>query len=83
MSNTTITENNAIELAAQINEVVNAGTDITVNGHTPVKAWGSNAARAWGNGTVSIKVRAKAKGKFNDIFFKAGMPVTILHPVTI
>lgn len=75
---TVVTAFNSASIADSISAAVSAGTVISVNGFTPVSAWGRPAASSWGNGTVSIRVAAKAKGKFNDIFFKVGSTVNVV-----
>lgn len=74
-----VTADNADDLSFFIDSAVKHGDAITVNGHTPVAAWGNNPSHVWTNGTLSIKVKAKAKGKFNDIYFKVGSTVTVVH----
>jgi hypothetical protein len=68
---------NSVDIADRINAITLTGAIVTINGDTPIRAWGTPCARAWNNGTVSFRVAAKRKGKFRDVFVKAGFPITI------
>jgi hypothetical protein len=70
---------NATQIAAQIVLDVDSGKSITINGQTPVASFEAAPARAYANGTLSIMVAAKAKGKVREVFFKAGTVLTVVH----
>lgn len=68
---------NSLAIANLIADAVAAGKTVKVDGTQAVSAWGGPAAHSWGNGTVSVKVKAKQKGKFNDLFWKIGATITV------
>jgi len=73
-----VSESNAAEIAAQIVLDVDNGRSIVINGETPIASFEAAPARSYANGTVSIMVAAKAKGKVREVFFKAGTVLTVV-----
>jgi hypothetical protein len=72
MNTTTVTAATATAIADQINAAFQAGTLTTVNGGTLASRYGTAVATSWQNGTVSVTVHGRTKGKFNTVYVKAG-----------
>jgi hypothetical protein len=71
----TVTDRNATQIADETNARFAAGELTIVNGYELKSRFGSPVARAWQNGTVSITVKGRGKGKINDVFFKVGASI--------
>jgi hypothetical protein len=69
---TTVTAATAVATADRINAEFQAGTLTTVNGREPASRYGATVATAWQNGTVSVSVRGRAKGKLGEVYIKSG-----------
>jgi hypothetical protein len=69
---TTVTAATAVAIADRINAEFHAGTLTTVNGREPASRYGTTVATAWQNGTVSVSVRGRAKGKLGEVYIKSG-----------
>lgn len=72
-----LTAYNSVEIADKINEAFAANKEIKVNGWTMKSRNGRTVASSWQNGSVSIVVPAKAKGKTRDVFYKVGAAIVI------
>jgi hypothetical protein len=62
----------AVTIADRINAEFHAGTLTTVNGRELASRYGTTVAKAWQNGTVSVTVRGRTKGKFGELYIKNG-----------
>lgn len=72
----TVTARTAVALADELNALYAAGNLTTVNGREVLSQHSSTIARSWQNGTVSVRVRARAKGKTTDLYVKDGQTLT-------
>lgn len=73
----TVTARTAVTLADELNALYAAGNLATVNGREVLSHYfGAAVARSWQNGTVSVRVRARAKGKTTDLYVKDGQTLT-------
>jgi hypothetical protein len=68
----TITARTATTIADAINADFAAGRISTVNGRELVTAWGKAPAVSWQNGSVSVTVKGRTKGKVGTVFVKVG-----------
>jgi hypothetical protein len=74
---TTVTAHNAVELADRINAGYDTGDIQVVNGHAlKARFRGLKVAQSWGNGTVSVTVEGRGRGKVNTVYIKVGAPLT-------
>lgn len=73
---TTVLAHNAVEIADRINAGFEAGDIETVNGYVLVSRFRSPVARSWQNGSISITVVGRTKGKTNTIYIKVGQVLT-------
>ena len=74
---TVLTEYNATDVAAALNEA-HAKATVKVNGILAVSRWaGKVPFHSYLNGTLSVDTPAKAKDKFRTDFFKVGTELVI------
>lgn len=66
-----ITARSAQATADEINEMFSAGAVTMAGGRELVSRHGQPVATAWQNGTVSVTVRGRERGKVGEIFAKA------------
>jgi hypothetical protein len=62
----------ATAIADQINADFTAGRITDVNGRRITSQYGRKPANAWGNGTVSVTVKGRSKGKTGTVYAKTG-----------
>lgn len=74
----TVTAHNAVAVADEVNALFAAGTVTTVYGSYELASrFGSAVAKSWQNGTVSVTVKARTKGKTNELYVKVGHTLTV------
>lgn len=76
MIETTVTAANSVELADRLNAAFAAGEIQVVNGEALRSRFGNPVARSWQNGTVSVTVEGRGRGKINDLYVKVGKTLT-------
>lgn len=74
----TVNSVNSVMLADLVNDEFADGRVTTVNGRK-VKARfsGSQVAKSWQNGTVSVTVEGRERGKVGEVFVKVGQTMDV------
>ena len=74
----TITGHNSLQVADKINDAFFAG-QVTKLFETDeiVSVWGKAPAVAWKNGTVSVTVKGRTKGKVGTRYVKVGKTIRV------
>jgi hypothetical protein len=73
---TTVTAHNALDLADRINAGYDTGEVQVVNGYSLKSRFGSPVARSWQNGSISVTVEGRGRGKTNTVYVKVGQVLT-------